>query len=196
MGTEQLENALGYLYRDLGSIQRIAENAGLDVSRLALERTTPVTAWHNVLVEAEQQLRIAEIYAIVRKEHPRTAGLAEAWAAYEAGEGEAGKTATPARGPVKRPPRGQAGNHLSDQYRDARMDQMQRDQATQGAQIAALVVQVSNLTSNVTALTELLRKQSEHDAPPLNNRQFGVIMLAFVAIALLVFVAVYYGGNR
>jgi hypothetical protein len=66
---------------------------------------------------------------------------------------------------------------------------MQRDMADMRVQVAGLVVQVS-------ALTEMVRKQSEHEAPSLSNTQFAAIMLAFGVLAMIVFAAVYYGGNR
>ena len=80
-------------------------------------------------------------------------------------------------------------DYRNDERRDARVDQMQRDIADMRVQIAGLVVQVS-------ALTEMMRKQSEQETPSLSNAQFAAIMAAFAAIAVIVFAAVYYGGNR
>ena len=80
-------------------------------------------------------------------------------------------------------------DYRNDERRDARVDQMQRDIADMRVQMAGLVVQVA-------ALTEMVRKQSEHDAPSLSNAQFAAIMAGFAAIAIIVYAAVYYGGNR
>ena len=79
-------------------------------------------------------------------------------------------------------------DNRSDERRDARVDQMQRDIADMRVQMAGLVVQVA-------ALTEMVRKQSEGDNPSLSNAQFVAIMVAFGALAIIVFAAVYYGGN-
>lgn len=80
-------------------------------------------------------------------------------------------------------------DYRNDERRDARIDQMQRDMADMRVQMAGLVAQVS-------VLTEMVRKQSEQDAPSLSNAQFMAIMVAFGLLASIVFAAVYWGGNR
>ncbi len=187
MDFSALELLYAQFYRNTGDIQRIAETAGLDPTKFSLQGTSPATLWHGVLVLAEQEDRMGDLYALVRKEHPRNSELPAAWATYQ-------ESAQPPAQPLSgRPPRGQAGDALSDyrndERRDARIDQMQRDMADMRVQMAGLVVQVS-------ALTEMVRKQNEHDAPSLSNAQFAAIMASFALIAILVFAATYYGGNR
>ena len=183
-----LEGLFAEFYRDGGSIQRVAEQAGLDVARLPLGNTTPANAWHAVVTLAEQEQRMAALVDVVRKEHPRNIELEPTWEAYAATQsGEAALLPWV---------NGQAGDNVSDMHgsraderRDARIDQMQRDMADMRVQIAGLVVQVA-------ALTDMIRKQNEHETPSLTNVQFAAILAAFLALASLVFAAVYYGGNR
>ena len=181
-----LETLYADFYRGANDMQRIAEMAGLDVTLLAVHGA-PVVSWYNLLTLAEQEGRMSDLYAVVRKEHPRNTDLPAAWTAYQE------SAQPPAHSVHKGPPRGQAGERLSDyrndERRDARVDQMQRDIADMRVQIAGLVVQVS-------ALTEMMRKQSEQETPSLSNAQFAAVMAAFAAIAVIVFAAVYYGGNR
>lgn len=185
MDFSALELLYAQFYRNTGDIQRIAETAGLDPTKFSLQGTSPATLWHGVLVLAEQEDRMGDLYALVRKEHPRNSELPAAWATYQ-------ESAQPPAQPLSGRPRGQAGDALSDYRndgRDARIDRMQRDMADIRVQMAGLVVQVS-------ALTEMVRKQNEHDAPSLSNAQFAAIMASFALIAILVFAATYYGGNR
>ena len=186
---EGLERALTDAVREVSTAARLADMAGLDAAQI--DRTGSVAdVWHSIIGMAIQDGVLGELVERAQAEHPRNSAIKTAWQTYQA-------ATLPARVPVKRPPRGQAGANLSDQYRDARIDQMQRDLATQGAQIAGLVVQVSNLAKEVAALTDMVRAQSnEHDAPPLSNTQFAAIMTASAVIAILVFAAVYWGGNR
>lgn len=181
-----LENVLADLFRDVSTAARIADMAGLAVEQI--DRTgSSADVWHSIVTLAIQDGVLGGLVERAITERPRNQELAAAWATYQAED-------VPLTQPVRRRlPRGQAGERLSDyrndERRDARVDQMQRDIADMRVQIAGLVVQVS-------ALTEMMRKQSEQETPSLSNAQFAAIMAAFAAIAVIVFAAVYYGGNR
>lgn len=190
-----LERYLTELYRDAPSVTRLVEQAGLDASKLPTGTPIRANLWHEAIAQAIAENKLDALIAVIESERPTGTGskTQDLYAAYR----DAKAAQPPARVSSKRPPRGQAGANLSDQYRDARIDQMQRDLATQGAQIAGLVVQVSNLAKEVATLTDMVRAQNnEHDSPPLSNTQFAAIMTAFAVIAILVFAAVYWGGNR
>lgn len=197
--TAQLESALAYLYRTHGEMQRIADGAGLDSSHLALQESAPVTAWHNIVVLAVQENRLAELYALARKEHPRNADLEAAWSTYPAAQ-------TPAPAHRKRPPSGQAGQRMSDLYRiDARVDQLQRDLSDARAQVAGLGAQVTGISAQLTAqnsqiaaLTAMVRDLAdEHDTTAaLSNKQFAGLLLFILLLGVLVFAIVYIGGAR
>lgn len=182
---ETLETVLADTFREVSTAARLADMAGLDV--VQVDRTGSVAdVWHSIVCMAVQDDVLGALVDRARVERPRNKELTEAWNAYLAAQ-------PPARKQHRNPPQGQAGDDLSDyrndERRDARIDQMQRDMADMRVQVAGLVVQVS-------ALTEMVRKQSEHDSPPLSNTQFAAIMTAFAVIAILVFAAVYWGGNR
>ena len=183
---EALERVLADILREVSTAARLADMAGLDV--VQIDRTgSSADVWHSIVTLAMQDGVLGGLVERAITERPRNQELAAAWAAYQAA------TQPPAQPVRRRPPRGQAGERLSDyrndERRDARVDQMQRDIADMRVQIAGLVVQVS-------ALTEMMRKQSEQETPSLSNAQFAAIMAAFSAIAVIVFAAVYYGGNR
>ncbi len=185
-----LETYLAELYRDASSTRVKAEQAGLNTSHLDITGPSVADIWHVVIQQAAFEGRLDDLIAVIVSERPSTGGtgkrITEMYEAYLAAQ-------PPARKQHRNPPQGQAGDDLSDyrndERRDARIDQMQRDMADMRVQVAGLVVQVS-------ALTEMVRKQSEHDSPPLSNTQFAAIMTAFAVIAILVFAAVYWGGNR
>ena len=180
-----LENVLADLFRDVSTAARLADMAGLTVEQI--DRTgSSADVWHSIITMAMQDGVLGDLVERAKSERPRNKELPAAWAAYQAA------TQPPTQPIRRRPPRGQAGemsDNRNDERRDARVDQMQRDIADMRVQMAGLVVQVA-------ALTEMVRKQSEHDAPSLSNAQFAAIMAGFAAIAILVFAAVYYGGNR
>ena len=181
---ETLERVLAEVFREVSTAARLADMAGLDV--VQIDRTgSSADVWHSIITMAMQDGVLDGLIERAKQERPRNRELPTAWDAYQAAQ-------LPAPFKPKRPPRGQAGDmsdYRNDERRDARVDQMQRDIADMRVQMAGLVVQV-------TALTEMVRKQSEHDAPSLSNAQFAAIMAGFAAIAILVFAAVYYGGNR
>jgi len=182
---ETLERVLAEVFREVSTAARLADMAGLDV--VQIDRTgSSADVWHSIITMAMQDGVLDGLIERAKQERPRNRELPTAWDAYQAAQ-------LPAPFKPKRPPRGQAGERLSDyrndERRDARVDQMQRDIADMRVQIAGLVVQVS-------ALTEMMRKQSEQETPSLSNAQFAAIMAAFAAIAVIVFAAVYYGGNR
>lgn len=180
-----LENVLSDIFREVSTAARMADMAGLDV--VQIDRTgSSADVWHSILTMAIQDGVLGALIERAQVERPRNKELPAAYAAFVAAQ-------PPARKPTRRPPRGQAGDELSDyradERRDARIDQMQRDMAAIQSQMAVLVVQVAQLN-------ELVRAQNLHDAPSLSNAQFAAIMIAFGVLAVLVFVAVYYGGNR
>lgn len=181
---ETLERVLAEVFREVSTAARLADMAGLDV--VQIDRTgSSADVWHSIITMAMQDGVLDGLIERAKQERPRNAELAAAWKAYQAAQ-------LPAPSKPKRPPRGQAGemsDNRNDERRDARVDQMQRDIADMRVQMAGLVVQVA-------ALTEMVRKQSEGDNPSLSNAQFVAIMVAFGALAIIVFAAVYYGGNR
>lgn len=181
---ETLERVLAEVFREVSTAARLADMAGLDV--VQIDRTgSSADVWHSIITMAMQDGVLDGLIERAKQERPRNRELPTAWDAYQAAQ-------LPAPSKPKRPPRGQAGDmsdYRNDERRDARVDQMQRDIADMRVQMAGLVVQVA-------ALTEMVRKQSEHDAPSLSNAQFAAIMAGFAAIAIIVYAAVYYGGNR
>ena len=182
---ETLENVLATTFREVSTAARLADMAGLDV--VQIDRTGSVAdVWHSIVCMAVQDGVLGALVDRARVERPRNRELIDAWNAYLAAQ-------PPARKQHRNPPQGQAGEPLSDyrndERRDARIDQMQRDMADMRVQVAGLVVQVASLT-------EMVRKQNEHESPSLSNTQFAAIMLAFGVLAMIVFAAVYYGGNR
>ena len=181
---ETLERVLAEIFREVSTAARLADMAGLDV--VQIDRTgSSADVWHSIITMAMQDGVLDGLIERAKQERPRNRELPTAWDAYQAAQ-------LPAPFKPKRPPRGQAGDmsdYRNDERRDARVDQMQRDIADMRVQMAGLVVQVA-------ALTEMVRKQSEHDAPSLSNAQFAAIMAGFAAIAIIVYAAVYYGGNR
>ena len=183
---EALERVLADILREVSTAARLADMAGLDV--VQIDRTgSSADVWHSIVTMAMQDGVLGDLVERAKTERPRNQELAAAWAAYQAA------TQPPAPPVKRRPPRGQAGERLSDyrndERRDARVDQMQRDIADMRVQMAGLVVQLA-------ALTEMVKAQNEHDAPSLSNAQFAAIMAGFAAIAIIVYAAVYYGGNR
>lgn len=184
---EELERILFDVFRETSTATRLADMAGLDASRID-KSGTPADVWHSIILAAQQDGLLGALVDRARVERPRNTELINAWNAFQAA------AAPPAPKVHMRPPRGQAGDDLSDyradERRDARIDQMQRDMADMRVQMAGLVVQV-------TALTEMIRNQNEHNSPPsLSNAQFAAIVLALSSMAILIFAAVYYGGNR
>jgi len=183
---EALEHALTDAFRETSTAARIAEMAGLDVAQV--DRTgSSADVWHTIVGMAIQDSALGALVDRARVERPRNTELTDAWNAYTAAQ-------PPARRQRRYPPQGQDGEHpmsdyRNDERRDARIDQMQRDMADMRVQMAGLVAQVS-------VLTEMVRKQSEQDAPSLSNAQFMAIMVAFGLLASIVFATVYYGGNR
>lgn len=180
-----LENVLADTFREVSTAGRLADMAGLDVAQV--DRTgSSADVWHSITQMAIQDGVLGALIERARTERPRNKELPAAYDAFVAAQ-------PLAHPPTRRPPRGQAEAALSDyrdnDRRDARIDLMQRDMADMRVQMAGLVVQV-------TALTEMVRKQSEHDAPSLSNAQFAAIMVAFGVLSIIVFAAVYYGGSR
>lgn len=64
-----LENVLAELYQDRASIDRIAQEAGIDTARLPTAGR-PLDIWHLVIQEAQRQSRMAALAAIVMHEYP------------------------------------------------------------------------------------------------------------------------------
>ena len=68
-GDVALENVLAELYQDRASIDRIAHEAGIDLSRVPVSSRAADT-WHAVIVEAQRQNVMAALTAIVMREYP------------------------------------------------------------------------------------------------------------------------------
>lgn len=64
-----LENVLSELYQDRASIDRIAQESGIDTARLPAGGR-PVDTWHLIIQEAQRQSRMAALAAIVMHEYP------------------------------------------------------------------------------------------------------------------------------
>jgi hypothetical protein len=69
-----LESALAELYSDRASIERIATDAGLDVSLIAWA-PRPLDTWHSVVSQARQQSRLLALVAVPLREYPYHVGL-------------------------------------------------------------------------------------------------------------------------
>lgn len=179
-----LENVLADLFRDISTAARLADMAGLAVEQI--DRTgSSADVWHSIITMAMQDGVLGDLVARAKTERPRNKELPAAWAAYQAA------TQPPTQTIRRRPTRGQAGDmsdYRSDERRDARIDQMQRDMTDMREKIAGLVVQV-------TALTEMVKAQNEHGKQYLTNAQFAAIVVAAVLIAGFIFSAVWFGGG-
>ena len=181
---ETLERVLAEVFREVSTAARLADMAGLDV--VQIDRTgSSADVWHSMICMAIQDGALGGLVERAITERQRNKELSTAWDAYQAAQ-------LPSPFKPKLPHRGQAGDmsdYRNDERRDARVDQMQRDIADMRVQMAGLVVQLA-------ALTEMVKAQNEHDAPSLSNAQFAAIMAGFAAIAIIVYAAVYYWGNR
>lgn len=200
MNFSALELVYADFYRTAGDIQRMAEMAGLDPTKLAVQGTSPAVSWHNVLILAEQESRMSDLYALVRKEHPRNTELPAAWAAYQ-------ESAAPPAQPVKRkPPRGQAGEHLSDYRMDNRIDSLQKEVADLRAQLAELkstlnfmITQNNALNDQNKTILAVLEQQNRTERK--NHEEVELphaiqwYVAGFLLIVLVVFAIVYFGGH-
>jgi len=186
-----LELVYADFYRTAGDIQRVAELSGLDPTKLSVQGTSPAVSWHNVLVLAEQENRMADLYAIVRKEHPRNGELPAAWNAYQ-------ETSQP---PAPRP--AQARNtpqSMSDNYRyDNRIDALQKELSDLKSTVARLESTLNFLISQNNAMSEqnkaILRVLDERTGEVELPNAFQWYVAGFVAIVLVVFAIVYFGGH-
>lgn len=187
-----MEDVLGYLYRSAADMQRIAEGVGLDPTLLALQGSSPVTAWHSVIALAEGEGKLADLYDMVRKEHPRNAELAAAWDAYQA-------VRVPATRRRRRPPDGQDGTILSDNYRtDNRIDALNKELSDLKAVVARLESTLTYMISQNNALSEqnkaILRVLDERESAELPHALQWYVA-GGVLIVLAVFAIVYLGGR-
>ena len=62
-----LENVLAELYQDRASIDRIAHEAGIDVTHVAMTARA-VDTWHAIIQEAQRQSRMAALAALARSD--------------------------------------------------------------------------------------------------------------------------------
>jgi hypothetical protein len=79
-----LARYLAEMYRDLGTITRLVEQAGLDASRLPLQNTSAINAWFAVCELAESETRLGGLLDLVASERPRNETLRRLRAEYEA----------------------------------------------------------------------------------------------------------------
>ena len=77
---KQLREALANLYTSAADSIRIAEDAGLELTRLALD--TPINTWRSILSEADKNNKIQSVLAVAIEEYPENAKLAQAYRAY------------------------------------------------------------------------------------------------------------------
>jgi len=73
----QLRDVLAELYPDESSSRRIAQAAGLNLSRVRFQATA-VDTWHGVLTEAEHAGRVEAVIAVVEQEYGRNGALRSA----------------------------------------------------------------------------------------------------------------------
>jgi hypothetical protein len=187
MGLETLEAVLGYIYRDLGSIQRVAEMAGLNVSRIALEHTTPVTAWHNVLIEAELQGRANDLRTLTLSEFPKHVSLAAAWAAHD--QDTAGTGVSPRPSKRRNPP-------AMSETDTMRIDQLQREIGALQAQQSAMRVQIDmGVEQNKTIIAQ--QQALTLALAALQKRLLNLFLLLVAVVVIGVMVAAHlWGGSN
>ena len=182
-----LSDLLTDYFSDLNVPLVVAAQAGLDTTHLELSDVR-ADRWWQIVSAACSEGKLAQLTEVAagRLGAQRGAALDKALAtALDSMPAPKSKQNRPQSG--QEPPG--MSDYRNDERRDARIDQMQRDMADMRVQMAGLVAQVS-------VLTEMVRKQSEQDAPSLSNAQFMAIMVAFGLLASIVFATVYYGGNR
>ena len=79
----QLRDALADLYSDKADALRIAAEAGLTPSHVAVQGKG-INTWHLILEEAEKQLCTEALIRIATREYPRTSTLGGAVTSYRA----------------------------------------------------------------------------------------------------------------
>ncbi|MEM7126047.1 MAG: transporter substrate-binding domain-containing protein [Chloroflexota bacterium] len=79
--TAKLRRVLAKLYKDQSSIERIAHDAGIDLSRINLN-SKPIVNWHSVLTEAELTNRVYELIEVVEQEYGENSDFQNALALY------------------------------------------------------------------------------------------------------------------
>lgn len=65
-----LSEVLAELYRDKASVERVAVEAGIDVSRVSFAGKS-ADSWHLLLTEAEHQNRLSYLVGIALREYPQ-----------------------------------------------------------------------------------------------------------------------------
>jgi len=186
-------------YRTAGDIERIAAQSGIDPSKLSIGNTTPATAWHMVTTIAVQESRMADMYAIIKKEHPGNEDLPVAWAAYISNKGDHDRQ--PVQQPIQAPPKTMSDNW---RYYDVRIDALQKEVADLRTIVAELrttlgymINQTANLEKQNREIIEKLDKQ--HDDAMAQQKKLPHDLSFYaaitVAIALTVIFLIYYGGN-
>lgn len=78
-----LRNILAELYDDVSSIRRIAGDAGLNLTRIALN-SSAINNWHAILVEAKHTNKVDALLRVVFDEYLENTKLRQAFDAYQA----------------------------------------------------------------------------------------------------------------
>lgn len=77
----KLRNVLAKLYPDEASMRRISHDAGLDLTRVALN-SSATNNWHSVLIEAEKLGRVNALLTVVKQEYRSNQEFLDAYNAY------------------------------------------------------------------------------------------------------------------
>jgi len=77
----QLRDSLAELYPDESSARRIAAEAGLALSRIALQGSA-INIWHGILEEAQKQGQVGAVLRVALGDYPNNLGLRAAAKAY------------------------------------------------------------------------------------------------------------------
>lgn len=190
-----LETYLTDLFRDAGSARVKAEQAGLDTNQLDIANTSVANIWHTIIQRAQTENLLDNLIDVSISALPLHGGsrvqVQKLYDAYRAAQ------SPPAQLKPSRPPPRRTGANLSDYRTDERIDRIHRDNSDLRAQVAGLIAQVAGLTAQVATLNDLVRTLATNDNPPsLSGAQFLGLLIAILLMATIVFVGVYWGGNR
>ncbi len=79
----QLRKILAELYPDIADIRRVAEDAGLNIGRIAFD-TKAINSWHAILSEAKRTNKVGVLFDVVLEEYEANPKLCQAIDAYRA----------------------------------------------------------------------------------------------------------------
>ncbi len=188
---ETLERVLAEVFREVSTAARLADMAGLDV--VQIDRTgSSADVWHSIITMAMQDGVLDGLIERAKQERPRNRELPTAWDAYQA-------VRVPATRRRRRPPDGQDGTILSDNYRtDNRIDALQKEVSDLRTLVAKLESTLNYMISQNNALSEqnkaILRVLDERESAELPHALQWYVA-GGVLIVLAVFAIVYLGGR-